>query len=665
MGILSGMEKRQRLENPKIPISSQNVSSVLGMTADASAPRVDQDKALGLTAFWAGVRAISQIKAGLPLQVYEKLDDSSRQPAPGHPVNELLFKRPNPLMSAFTFKEIWGQHLLTWGNFYAEIQRDASGRPAALWPLLPDRTGAEIVDGEKRYWTVINGQRIWLSADRVLHVPGPGYDGIMGYNVISMHRQALGLSISANKYGSQFFNNSGRPSGYITHPGKPDENDRVQLRDEWNQLHGGLDQAQRTAVLWGGMEWKAVSMPPEDAQFLQTREMQIEEVARILNINPILLQHFTKATTWGSGVSAFLIAFGKFTMAPWLERDEDILDWDMFGEAERGRYYCKYNLAALLRGDAETQAKVLEIKRRNGVINADEWRQLDEDNPLPDGQGEPYLVPLNMAPVSQLIDRDAEQLPSGSRAKRKTERRSSALRQRLRTAHRPLFVNAVNRYIKRDSEGLKKAVKNAFNLAAGQELDIAVKRLQRWAKEFYDGQEDYIAQTTAPVVESMAAAIMADALEEAGGDEMPDAAEFTRAYNQNLARREAGSSRGQVLNLIEETAPAELEEKLLQRADEWPETRPDKVADDEVVRLGSGAARFVFLALGVTYFWRANPGACPLCIEMDGRPVGSGGNFLNPGDIINPGDEDTEPLRAGGHIGGPPLHKGCVCDIET
>ncbi len=657
MGIISSMEQRARVENPRVPLSSPNVLASLGLEhTSSSGINVTHDKAMGITAFWAGVRLISQIIAGLPCEVYEKKGKSSKV-ADDHPVHKLLYTRPNPMMPPFIFKEIRTAHCLTWGNSYAEIEYDKGNRPIGLWPLLPDRTEPEIVDGQKKYWTIVDGTKIWLNADRVLHVPGLGFDGIKGYNVIKVHRDSLGLTIASNEYGAGFFGNSGRPSGILKHPGQPDTDERKEFREEWNQMHTGLTRQQRTAVLWGNMEWQAISVPPEEAQFLQTREMQIEEVARILNINPILLQHYTKSTTWGSGIAQFLTSFAKFTISPWLEREEDVLDWDLFSESERGRFFAKYNINALLRGDPETQAKVLEIKRRNGVINGDEWRELDEENPLPNGQGKEYFMPLNMAPISQMMERDPDSLPEPQRMKRLRQGRSAVMRKRLRDAHIKAFEDGARRYVKRDVETLNRAINKAFSGGG----DPAVS-LKRWIEEFYPTQERYVMQTMLPLVTALAGIVAAEAAEEVNA-EPENIDSFANAYTENLARREAGSSRGQILALIDEVGEEELQDALTARAAEWEEKRPGKVATDEVVRVASGAARFAWTAAGMSYLvWRANPDACPLCQEMDGRRVGIKEYFLVTGESVT-SDDRPGGIVAEQNLGGPPLHQGCQCDI--
>jgi len=657
MGVLSRMEARARAENPAVPLSSANIISTLGIGEDTPAGvTVTDRKALGITAFWAGVRAISQTIAGLPFQVYKK-DGKNRELAEDHPVHRLLHIRPNPHMTPFVFKEVRTAHLLTWGNSYAEIERNGADDPIALWPLLPDRTGVEVRNGQKYYYTIVDGAKIYLSPDNVLHVAGLGFDGLRGYNVIKIHKDSLGLSIAANEYGSQFFGNSGRPSGYLKHPGQPNIDERKQLRDEWNQVHSGLTRAQRTAVLWGNMEWQQISINPEEAQFLETRGLQIEEVARILNINPILLQHFTKATTWGSGIAQFLVAFGKFTIAPWLDREEDAVNYDLFSESERGTYYAKYNLDALLRGDPKTQAEVLEIKRRNGVINADEWRALDEDNPLPDGQGKHYFMPLNMATIEQLAAQPTPQndLPPDPQRSLRAQR-GLTMRDRLRDAHQSAFRDGAMRYVRREHEALTAAVKRIF----GERAD-PTRALDDWIDDFYPGQQRAIYNIMRPLVDTLSHSIAAEAADEVGAD-VVDMSKFADEYTENLARREVNSSIGQIRALTKEVPVEDLGAAITTRADEWLETRADKVAQNEVVRVANGAARDLWQAVGVRgYVWHANPDACPLCKELHGKRIGATDYFLNPGESISVGEKTA--LVAEHHIAGPPLHQGCQCSL--
>lgn len=662
MGILSSCEQRATLKNP-----AGWLEEALKGDVSPAGTRVNQDSTLGLTAWWNGVRVISQTIASLPIDVFER-DDRERLPRRNTRQWRILNQRPNPMMTPFVFKELRMVHLLCYGNSYCEIQRDGAGRVVALWPLLPDRTGVELIDGEKWYWTIVNNQKIWLSADLVLHVPGMGYDGLQGWNPVKVHRKALGLTIAANDYGAQFFGQGARVSGVLRHPGRPDEEERKEIKESWNQAHQGLDRAQRTALLWGGMEWQAISMPPDDAQFLETKNGQIDEVARILNINPILLQKTQGVTTWGTAIGQFLTAFSKFTIQPWLERDEDVLNWDMFSGNQRERMFTKYNVNALQRGDPKAQAELLEIKRRNGVINADEWRALDDQDPLPDGQGEVYTIPVNTMDLAQINEqpddtggggffgqtaREARQLGHGERRSHTEQHR------RLRQAHREAIEDGARRALRRETAALERAVKRA------EETRDPAKSLNRWIESFYPGHHEAIKQAMGPAIRAFAGAVAAVSAAEVDAEPPTDEEleAFSEGITDGVATREVNSSVGQLREMMTAVAAAELADQVRKRAGEWTETRPGKTAEAETVRVHTGAKRNTWQNAGVTRMvWVASAGACPICLEMDGRVAQITGSFLAEGDQVNPGG-DTEPLRTTTTIVAPPLHAACQCDI--
>jgi len=358
---------------------------------------------------------------------------------------------------------------------------------------------------------------------------------------------------------------------------------------------------------------------------------------------------------------------------PWLERDEDVFNWDLFQEDEREKLFVKYNIAALMRGDPKTQAEILEIKRRNGIVNADEWRALDDENPLPDGLGQEYVLPLNymfMSQMAELGNQNQENEDEGTeetegaeeeeeqkqehpqdRLKRARQQRSVTARRRIREAHMSAFMDGVRRYVKRDVDAVIKALKKAFEIGKDP-----AESLKRWIEDFYPGQEQYIARVMRPLVDALAGVIASEAVDEIGADPV-DIETFVQEYVENLAQREAGSSRGQLLAIVDDVPAEELEAAVTTRANEWKEKRPPKVAANEVVRVAAGAARFAWRESGVRYLvWRATPGACELCQQLDGNRVGIAEYFLATGESV--GD-----LSASGNIGGPPLHQGCQCDI--
>jgi HK97 family phage portal protein len=680
LGIISHLasESRASVVNPVHPRDPALPALFRLGESNAAGVEVTAQRALAVTAFYAGINILSETIAMLPLSVYEKLE-RGRKPVNDHPVNLLLDLRPNPTMSPFTFKKLIRVHRLIWGNFYAEIERDNGGRPIALWPLDPTRVEPKRLENEKVFLVDTGkGPRLVLSADRILHIPGLGSDGLRGYSVIAIHAASLGMTIATDDYGARYYANDAKPSGILTWPGNPSRDQRTDFREDWQRVHGGLTGSHRLAVLWGGMTYQPLSFPPEDSQFLQTRSFQIEEIARILNVNPILLQHHEKATTWGSGVEQFMLAYRMLTVQPLCTQDEDEINWALFNEAEHGKLFVKYNLDALLRGDSLTRAQVNQIKRQNGIINADEWREQDEELPLPEGQGEVYTIPLNFQDMMTLLDPpeppapvvmpalgpeaepEEEEPQEEDERQLKLEERSTARRNRLQKAHMKLFANAAGRYVRRDTTAFMSAVEKAF--ATPQPL----VGMERFIREFYPGQEKYIFQTMLPVVSALGAIIAAEAASEVGHDGSFDLDDFAMGYTEGLAIREVGASIGQIRTIIKNTELAEdLKPSLLTRAGEWNEKRPDKVAANEIIRVGGAFARAAWQQSGISaLIWRANPTACPICQDMDGRRVGSTGYFARPGDAV--GDEaNGTPLVVDNSVANPPLHEGCECTIEA
>lgn len=662
MGLITHLERESRSQvisplHPRDPA----LAEFLGVASDNPAGvDVTHRSALGLTAYWAGVNIISSTIAMLPLQVFQHLP-VGRRPAPDHVVNQLLHVRPNPLMSPYTFKQIRKVHELTWGNSYAEIERDVAGRAIALWPLPPDRVRVLRRGNEKIFMVrVEDGTEVVVSADRMLHVQGLGADGIRGYSIIAFHAASLGMSIATNEYGARFYANSAKPSGYLEIPGEPSPDTRKELRADWDHIHQGLSNVQRTALLWGGMKWQPMSLPPEDSQFLQTRAFQIEEMARILNVNPILLQHHEKATTWGSGIEQFMLAYRMLTTQPLCTRDEDEMNWMLFPPGERGEFFVKYNLDAMLRGDSLTRAQVNEIMRRNGVLNADEWRQQDERNPLPEGQGALYFMPLNMAPLDQLAA-GPESTPPKPRRSLSLERRSLTVRQRHQRAHVKAFQDGARRFLRRDVEAAGKAVERAFS-GGGDPLEA----LDAWIKDFYPGQQRVIVQVMLPIVSALGSVVALEAMDEVGGEMDQESLDvFADAYTEALAVRETSSSIGQIRSIIADPnleGNEAIRAALDTRFGEWGELRADKVAMNEVVRVGNSFARRAWQVAGIAgLVWRASADACPLCIEMDGRRVSATGFFATPGETVE--GEGVTALVVENNVAQPPLHQGCTCQV--
>lgn len=311
-------------------------------------------------------------------------------------------------MTSFVMREVMLSHLLLWGNSYCQIIRTGKNHVASLYPLLPERmevdrnnqTGALVYT-----YTTTEGNAVKLKPTDVLHIPGLGFDGIMGYSPIALEKNAIGLGIAAEEYGSTFFKNGARPSGVLTHPNTV--KDPKRLRENWNATYGGSSNGGKVAILEENMSFTPISLPNNEAQFLETRRFQVEEICRIYRVPPHLVGNLDRATF--SNIENQSIDFAVHTIRPWLVRIEQAMNRALFVDSEKGRFYVQFNLDGLMRGDYKSRMEGYAIARQNGWMSANDIRALENLNPIPDEEGgSTYLVngnmvPINLCGISQVI----------------------------------------------------------------------------------------------------------------------------------------------------------------------------------------------------------------------------------------------------------------------
>ena len=394
MGILSGLfRSRDRPNNEAVGTRWFHVGR------SWSGKAVTERTALQQTAVYACVRIISETIASLPLHFY-KYTDAGKEKDYTHPLYYLLHDEPNNEMIAFAFRETLVSHLLLWGNAYAQIIRDGKGKVISLYPLLPDKMEVERSDitGEIYYiYTDTKGQRHILKNFEVLHIPGLGYDGLIGYSPIAMTKNAIGLSIAAEEYGCKFFANSANPSGVLEHPGVL--KDPKKLRESWNEVYGGTSNSHRVAVLEEGLSFKPISIPPNDAQFLETRKFQINEICRIFRVPPHMVADLEKSSF--SNIEQQSLDFIVNTIRPWLVRIEQSICQKLLLKNEKGKYFVKFNANGMLRGDFASRMNGYAIARQNGWMSTDDIRELEDMNKLPPGLGgDRYLCNGNMVDLA-------------------------------------------------------------------------------------------------------------------------------------------------------------------------------------------------------------------------------------------------------------------------
>ena len=368
---------------------------------------VTERSAMQMTAVYSCVRILAEAIAGLPLHLYRYTDSGGKEKATDHPLYLLLHDEPNPEMSSFVFRETLMTHLLLWGNAYAQIIRNGKGEVMALYPLMPNKMSVERDENGQLYYTYTRsaeeaktaetGRVILLPRD-VLHIPGLGFDGLVGYSPIAMAKNAIGLAIATEEYGAKFFANGAAPSGVLEHPGTIKDPQRV--REAWQSQFGGSSNSGKIAVLEEGMKYTPISISPEQAQFLETRKFQINEIARIFRVPPHMVGDLEKSSF--SNIEQQSLEFVKYTLDPWVVRWEQSIARSLLSENEKKQYFVKFNLEGLLRGDYASRMNGYATARQNGWMSANDIRELENLDRIPaDEGGDLYLINGNMLPLKQ------------------------------------------------------------------------------------------------------------------------------------------------------------------------------------------------------------------------------------------------------------------------
>ena len=402
MSIFSGLFKSR--DKPK---NNTAGSSYRFFTGGSTAGKIVTERsAMQMTAVYSCVRVLSEAVAGLPLHVYKYRSDGGKEKALDNPLYFLLHDEPNPEMTSFVFRETLMTHLLLWGNAYAQIIRNGKGEVVALYPLMPNKMTVDRDENGRLYYKYYRGNdeairnkeyEVILSPYDVLHIPGLGFDGLVGYSPIAMAKNAIGLAIATEEYGAKFFANGAAPSGVLEHPGTLKNPDKV--RESWNATFGGSHNANKVAVLEEGMKYTPISISPEQAQFLETRKFQINEIARIFRVPPHMVGDLEKSSF--SNIEQQSLEFVKYTLEPWLVRWEQSMVRSLLTPGEKQEYFIKFNVDGLLRGDYASRMSGYATARQNGWMSANDIRELENLDRIPseDG-GDLYLINGNMTKLA-------------------------------------------------------------------------------------------------------------------------------------------------------------------------------------------------------------------------------------------------------------------------
>lgn len=398
LGIFAPAIKAMTIEGPW-PLTSKAILDYLGGPPSTSGVKVNYESAMSLAAVWACVRLLAETVSSIPLPVYRRLNPGKER-ATDHPLYRLLHDEPNPWMTSLQFRETLQGHVLLRGNAYARIERDEFGQPRALWPLHPDCiTDIKTSGSGLLLYTYVepDGREVVYPQTAMFHLRGLASDGIWGYSPIRVHRETIGLALAEREAGSRYFGQGSRPSGILKTKNKLSKEAADRLAASWARATSGLSNFHTVPVAEDGLEFQQLGLSQEDSQYIESRRFSVSEVARIFGVQPHKIGDLSNATF--SNIEHQAIEFVTDTVRPWLVRWEQQLAKDLFLPRERATYFPEFVVEGLLRGDLKTRYDAYATGRQNGWLNADEIREIENMNPLPDGAGQDYWMPVNVVPA--------------------------------------------------------------------------------------------------------------------------------------------------------------------------------------------------------------------------------------------------------------------------
>ncbi len=646
------------------PITEEDFANYLGSEDPwTGIENIDRTSVMGLAAVWSAVRLISESIASLPLFFYKRTEDG-KEKAVGDPLYDLLHIQPNPAMTSFYFRETMQNHLLFRGNAYAEIIRDGTGRAMELWPMNADNVTPYMgADNKRLYKYKLDGREIVLPREKVLHIPGLGWDGIKGYAPIEILMQQWGYSIAVKRYGSEFFRNNGYPGGYIALPQgrKLKDGDAVKrLKESWDSKHTEWGKKGKTGILEDGAEFKPINIPPEQAQFIESQKVSVTDIARVFRVPPHMIGDLDRATF--SNIEQQAIDFVVNTLRPWLVRWEQELLVQIVPADQRRDYFYEFVVDALLRGDFQTRMAGYRTAIEMGVMSPNDVLSLENRNTYEGG--DQHFVPLNWIPVDK-AGRDMfgmggeEPEEEENRRPLPREIRSAKSRNNVAGAYRKLLTDTLRKVVGIERRDLDKAIKKYLGNRSIEDFDLFLDK-------YYRGDfPDYLRKQLTPIYTAFMDSVKNEVSQEVGGEAKLDERDedFVSAYVTLFINRYVAKSRKDIKSAVDKAVDvnADVGQALEDEFTHWENVRVPSTANDEGTRGSNAFAKALYIAAGVTVLrWVAMGDACPYCSSLSGAVVGVEQDFVMGNDDLV---EQGKTLNVQHNVGHPPLHRGCNCQI--
>jgi HK97 family phage portal protein len=583
----------RRLVEQRALTASDVVRAALGAPGTTSGLRVSEKTALRLMTVFTCVKILSEGFAQVPLKVYRRMPDGSREELRSHPLYRVLHERPNPEMTSYTLRLAWMEHLALWGNAYGEIQRNFLGETIGLWPLLPDRVRAyRRADGiwyEIRRKTDPASQErsdaeiIHLPARDVLHIVGLSFDGLVGRSVIATVRDGMGLAAAYEDFGARFFSNDATPGFVLTTDQYLAPAKYKEMKTQWEEEHQQIINAHKFAILHGGLKPASVGIPPKDAQYVEARKYQRGEIAGLFRIPPHMIGDTEKASSWGTGIKEMSQGFIKFTLDPWFVNAEQSINAKLLGAPAQGPIYCEFDRDGFLRGDPKSRIEEYKALFDMGVISNAIIARLEN---LPAPPREVYAIPQNVTPLDRLdevVDKQTEPAPAPV-APGENVPQDDDIRRRI-AAHVPAFVEVAEAVLERERRDV------GDGLAKRLRRDDGPEALADWLDGLYDELRTFAARRALATIRSMAETVRVE-VAHATGREVPVLAETTRECTESMADRLVRANSAELRAAVVAGQAAAKASALLDRTAE-------RIGAEECGRAGDLLAQAAYAAVGL------------------------------------------------------------------
>ena len=614
---------------------------------------VDERTALKYLTLFSCVSLIAGDIGRLPLILYRRFADGSKERVVDHPLYDILHNAPNPDTTSFNWRESSESHLLLWGNHYSFIERNKMGQIIALWQLPdPGAVKVERIGGKIVYtYKDENGKKVVRTRDQVFHIPGFGFSGLVGMSMVALAREAIGLGLATETFGTKYFSNGTHPSGIITMDkdlGEDEDAYKKALREQY----AGLGNSHGLMLFQNGEEYKSLTVPPEDAQFLETRNFQKTEICGMYHVPPHKVAKHGQNSNYNN-LEQENTSYVDSCLTHWATRWEQQISLQLLTAAERkAGLFAEFNMNGLLRGDTAARGEFYSKLFSVGGISPNEIAAKENMNPDPNPAADERYVMLNMVPLSQAdqqpVITSTEPSDDEDRSIRPAvEARSIAIRDRISARYAPLILDSAQTVVNRETKAVKKRANGPI-----EGFDI-------FLDDFYERFPAYINQKMGPVLRSYLQAVV-DASQFEIDDQSGDFNDQIDEYIQSYAARHVSSSRGQLDALVDEGNT----EGIAERADQWQERRPEKIATDETVRVAGAAFSWVVFGAGLSMILRNRGKTCPYCKSLNGKRSTQAKPLLTEGDELDPkaGDGPMKFFETKFHT---PIHQGCDCYMSV